>query len=849
MPDKLELILEAERRGILPEDKKAVLEEARRRGLVPPRASAPQVPFYATGPEGQEVNLNDPANTDYRNQIAAENSQLEREKQERLANRGIMERMGDTAAFAASVPFRAATRGEYGLGDIVGAASKGAGESIVQAERGFAEANEGWLGPAAAIGEATAAIPALGTMGAPLRGMRATAAAMRASPRGTMAGAVRGTGEALDRHARQPGAIAGDATGVLPTAAGRLGRGLQAAADRIKPAAPRSAPSQAQRAGVPENIQTIPERLADIQAFRDLGMTPFAPATASTGAARLGRTIEELPVVGGTVKSPKTDVALQAQAAQAAMARQLGAPATEEAAGALAQRALDRYRTKGIADIEPGALSGGSPVGPTGPQRVMGINPYQPQRAAETLTEGAIERRAEAAPIRQAAGGGTAQTARGATVAAARPLNQIGLRRTNAEDLSEPELRRLIRAPSRDTSFAVRAEALYEHAHRKVPPLMRSDGSRNPNLVGTPNTRAALLQTQREAGNQIAGQGTVFGELAGSLINRQANFTFENLRAIRTEVGRALSNFGDYETRLDRSQLKRIYGAISRDIENGLTDISNRAWQRTRLDRNASDYVAPDTARRADAALYEFRRADRYFRQGMERMGRVMDVLEAKTPNEAARKIVRGLSEKTASPTMLREIKRILRPEELNALRGHVIGQLGRGRAGAQMAEVDFNWNTWATDFHRVTDHPAGREFLLDGLPEGVAKKLESFARVVDRMKYYESTKNFSGTAYTGMGAAVLMSPSIMATTAALFGTSAVFGKLLTSRVYLNFQENLMRAQLKAGNTAASNARILAQYAKRLPALAKAQKDPDLSRALQSLSIAINQQLEAQQAP
>ena len=32
---KLDLLLEAERRGILPEDKKPLLEEARRRGLVP----------------------------------------------------------------------------------------------------------------------------------------------------------------------------------------------------------------------------------------------------------------------------------------------------------------------------------------------------------------------------------------------------------------------------------------------------------------------------------------------------------------------------------------------------------------------------------------------------------------------------------------------------------------------------------------------------------------------------------------------------------------------------------------------------------------------------------------------
>lgn len=35
MADKIALLLEAERRGILPDNKKALLAEARKRGLVP----------------------------------------------------------------------------------------------------------------------------------------------------------------------------------------------------------------------------------------------------------------------------------------------------------------------------------------------------------------------------------------------------------------------------------------------------------------------------------------------------------------------------------------------------------------------------------------------------------------------------------------------------------------------------------------------------------------------------------------------------------------------------------------------------------------------------------------------
>lgn len=800
----------------------------------------PKVPQYVEDNGGNEVNYNAPEYADARSQNEAAQRAQQAASAKALDNRGILERALDTAVFAVSTIPRTITKGEYGLGDAIGTVAPSIGKSIAKSEGDFARANEGFLQGAADLGEASLGIPALGQLGAPMRGMGAALSAARMSPRGTIAGAIRGAGETLAKYARSPSQIAGEGRAVeLPGAVGRIGRGMQNYADNMQPPQPKALPPKP--AGVPENIQTIPERLADIQAFKDEELRPFGPATGSAGVARGARTIEELPIIGGTVKSPKTDVELGFKERQAQLATQLGDRGTEEATGNLVQGALDRYRTKGISEIEPGVL------------RQQGIEPYQPLSRASTMTGGQRERAANAdiAAAKAANGGGTVENARGQTVPASRPLNQIGLRRTEAADLSDSELTRLIRQPSGSTSFAARGEALYESAYRKLPPLMRSDGSRNPNLHGTPNSRQAILQTQREIGNQLgAGQNTVFGDLARRLANPKSNFSFEDLRSIRTEVGRALSNFGDYETRLDRGQLNRIYGALSRDMENALTDVANRAWERTRLPATASDYLAPAMAKRADAALHEFRRADRYFRQGIGRMDRFTQVLEAKTPNEAARKITRALAENTANPQMLREIQNTLRPNELAALRGHIIASLGAGRPGGKAAETVMSWHNWGTDYHKIMDNPAGREFMTHGLSEDVLRRLNNMARISDRMKYYEQTKNYSGSAYTGIigaGAVALTNPFTLPKLALATLGIAGLGKLLTSSAYLSFQEGFMRAQLRAGNTAAANARIMAQYARRLPALAKTQRDPELARSMQALAIAMDQELKGQE--
>lgn len=525
------------------------------------------------------------------------------------------------------------------------------------------------------------------------------------------------------------------------------------------------------------------EKLGDLEAFNRLGVTPFAPALGSKGTARVARTIEELPsFVGQTVKGPKTETLRELGDAQQRIAQGLGAPVDDVAAGQILQRGLDRFRTAGIRDLEPDTLAG------------LGIAPRQPIQPTQIMSAGARRDAVAAAPIREALGGGAAQTSRGAAVPAARSLDQTIIARRGADDLSDAELQRVIRAPSGQTSFAARQEALYENAYRQIPAAFREDGSRNPGLFATTNSgqvAAGLLRNENAAeisGGILEGR---FGQLVDALRNPQRNFTLGALRSARTEIGRALSSFGQYDARLDRSQLRALYGAVSRDIEIGLETLANRSYLATRNGNNASNYVSPDIARAADRALYEFRRADRYTRLGMDRMDRFLKVVGAESPEAAVRVLGRYMRENTANVGAVRAARQALQPDEWNAVMGHIIANLGRGRAGAQEAEAVFNPVHFATDWNRLNQSERSREALFGALPPQTRQALDDFARAVERMKYYETTRNYSGTAYSGIPAVTAISTiaagnilGILTGIAQVGGTTAL-GKFLTSPRYM----------------------------------------------------------------
>lgn len=692
-------------------------------------------------------------------------------------------RVADTATFIVSAPVRALTRGEYGIGDVVGQVSQGAGEALTQGEQDFARANQWWLEPVAQAGEAAIAIPALQSMG------------------GVPGQVLRQAAHAVNRY--------------TPT--------------RMMTPSPPAVATPAQAYGPAE-------RIIDRQAFVDEGIPEFAPAFGSKGLARSARTIEETPFVGGTVKVPKIGVEQAMAARQTQLARQAGPELSQEGVGDVVQHGLRRFRGSDLQDLERTRV------------QALGLTPDRPpQRNAGSVN---INRPSQL----NTAGMSAAEL----DAAAASRVDLPGSTRSRVENLSPTEVQRIISMPARETSFATKASALYRQAEDALPRLMRVNDTANPSLLATRNAQRVVggMLRQEEAASISGGilEGR-FGDLVQRLANPRSNFTLDALRAARTEVGRALSNFGDFDVRLDRTQLKQLYGAVSDDYQSGLVALAARARRLSRLQPGDQGYVPDATAQVADAAdraLHRYRVADRYFRQGIERMDRFMGALGANTLEQAAQRVGRYLRENTQDIRALESMGSALRPEEWRAVLGNVVEGLGRFTPGAREAERIFSFERYATDWNKISQNPRVLALFRRSLGNDVVRSLQNLGRVAERMKYYETTKNYSGSAYSagaGAGLALLYDPTLWP---ALLGAGAGFGatgKVLTSRSFARWVNSVNRAQVRVGSSLAATRQALQPHIQRLRQFATKEPDPEVATAMAGLAYLIDQQLAANENP
>lgn len=694
-------------------------------------------------------------------------------------SRTPLKRATDASTFILSAPVRALTQGRYGLGDLAGTVSDQAGEIYSQAEQDFARANRDWLEPVAEAGQAAIAIPALQSMGA------------------VPGQVLRQAGAAINRY--------------TPAPVNRL----------LTPSpAPVATPAQAYGPA---------QRIADRQAFLDEGIPQFPPAFTSKGVARTARTIEEAPLVGGTVKVPKTAVEQAAAARQGQIAQGAGAAGSPEEVGRVAQGGLSRFRGSNLQDLERSRV------------QALGITP---DRQAQ-LTAGNV------AVNKPSQLNTAAMTDAELKAAAKSRIDLPGSTRSTIEDLTPQEVDRIVKLPARDTSFPTKASALYRQAEDAIPAMMKSNNAVNPGLIATRNAGrvAQGLLTQEKSARISTGvlQGR-FGQLVQDLRNPQSNFTMDALRAARSEVGKALDNYGQFDTGLDRRQLKALYGSISDDYQSGLVAYAARARQASRLNPSDPKYVPPSVADAADKALQRYRVADRYYRQGIDRMDRFMGVLGADTMEQAARRISQYLRENTQNIGALRSITSSLRPEEARAILGNVIESLGNLSPGARQAERVFSFEKYATDWSKISQNPEVLKLFEQSLGRNVVKSLNNMGRIAERMKYYEATQNYSGSAYTamgGLGAYAMFDPTMWPVLLASTAGTGILGKTLTSKAFGAWVNTLNRAQVQVGSSVAATKQAAKQHLRQLRQFAAKEPDPEVATAMAGLAYLIDQQLEA----
>jgi hypothetical protein len=532
----------------------------------------------------------------------------------------------------------------------------------------------------------------------------------------------------------------------------------------------------------------------DVASFEAQDVRPFGPAFNQGPVASVGKQLTETPIIGAPLRNNLDETYHDAAAAVGRLADNVSPTATPETAGGALQSGLTRFRNAGLKDLEQSVVEGaGLPSTVQGPVR-------------DVMSQGAARDAQQAAPIRQAIGADSAQTTRGVTVPTARTRNQTLTHRTEASDLTDDQLQALVRMPATETSAATRAEALYERAWRMVPDILRTNGTANANLVSPVNTRMALNQADNQVANQIAGQGVIGGEVAARLRNANSNITLEDLRAIRTEIGRAMANWSPTaQNTLDKTQLRSLYGATSRDIEIALETLANRAALRT-LPNTTGTAVPVETARQAAGALRAFRTADRYFRGTQESLDRFSSVLNAQSPEAAARRVVQAAQAgDKGNAQLVRTAMAGLRPDERAEVGSMVIRSMGTPNASARgiVQESGFSPSSFVTRYQAMNQEARALLFT----PEH-QRALDQLFNVANRLANVEAMANTSrtGTNTMNMGGAVAGAGAIMTgdvVTPLAIGTSGIATSLLmSSPAYTRWMATYvnLRAAVRSGS-------------------------------------------------
>jgi hypothetical protein len=572
--------------------------------------------------------------------------------------------------------------------------------------------------------------------------------------------------------------------------------------------------------------QRAAEIARDAKAFTDQGVRPVGPAFNQGPIASIGKQLSETPIIGAPIRNSLDEAFTGAGQAVSRVADRMAPNATAEQTGLALQRGLDRYRTAGVKQIEPEVVES------------LGVTSRSAVQPSDVMSKGAAQRLTQAEDIRNAAGEtATAVTSRGVQVPAARSRDQTVIARRGAEDLSDSELHALVRAPSQDTSFAARQEALYEQAWRQVPARFKVNEANNANLVRPVNTQQAFGAIESAAAR--SGVNGTIGQLQGIADRAKTNVTLPALREMRTVVGRALGNFGLYETSLDRSQLKNIYGALSRDIEVAVQDMANRARIQSKVSPNRPDYVSPQVAKQAEGALYALRRADRYTRMGVERMDNFAKIVGTENPQQAIGTLVRSALDGTkGNIQMLRTARAALRDEEWGQLSSLVLRELGKptGSARGIVQETGFSPSSFVTRWQNMA--PEARKLLLGGEH---AKDIDDLFRINSRLANIEAQTNFSrsGTNALNLGGAAWVVQTAIAgeplSALGVVGGGAALSVILSRPAYVKWASGYAQARAAALRAPADTAvpRMLSHINK-LEIMA--QKDPALLPILRAVA-------------
>jgi hypothetical protein len=348
------------------------------------------------------------------------------------------------------------------------------------------------------------------------------------------------------------------------------------------------------------------------------------------------------------------------------------------------------------------------------------------------------------------------------------------------------------KAPASATSFAAKAETLYDNAFSEIRAAQtaqieqRADLRRlnlrdvPPSPVTAPQTEATLNIIANRAGGEIGNiiSDPKLASIAGAVRADRGVSTFEDLRALRTWV-RTAQRDPNLRQGIDDASLQSLERALTADIMT-----------------NAESLAGPQAAAR-------LRRADQYYAAGSERIKRALQPFDdAKSGESAYQRIVQAAgSGASADAQKLVSLKRSLNSEEWGDVAANVIADLGKPSAGVAGMGETFSASSFLTNYEKLS--PRAREVLFGSVGGGgpaassLKAELDNLAFVVGQLKQVQKGANTSNTFVSAqsvgtVGGLVTNTPA----TVAALGSMAGAGEFLTNPAFVRW---LARTPKNAG--------------------------------------------------
>lgn len=407
-------------------------------------------------------------------------------------------------------------------------------------------------------------------------------------------------------------------------------------------------------------------------------------------------------------------------------------------------------------------------------------------------------------------------------------------RNIDVRTLGDAELQTLAKSPPRLSSYGDVQSAKYELAERQLP----SEKARGQPVAageermmgGLPETVSVLREIKRRYGLTInkseaaratktqkgaAGDALIsldnapdfanpqwtasanvnkaLDTIAGTNGRQQWRTGLEGMREIRSMIRRTLAAKPDSEVNaLARSDLKRLYSAVSRDMDGMLT----------RLEQQAGEAGNAEAATRYRGAREAYKDADAFTARYADRLESVRNLFQIQSDEGVAGSIRQAMQDGTkGNLAKLVTLRSLVPREAMDEFAASLLVDLGRptGRAGSAAQESGLSLSRWASQWNSLS--PRARQVVFGHRPEHL-RSLDQLARVANASKDFEALANNSRTgvsnavwATIGAGGAGLaaMSPEALAGLISTAMLSRAGAHYLSSPLYVRW---LTRARM-----------------------------------------------------